>query len=127
MNDFVPVDMTSIGRRILTQDNQCTSFPMYVVQVKRRMYGLDTQYSDETVWLDDDGEEVSKDTPGAEETGFLDQWEFVTMFFTADACQEFIKNNSRRYGELRMFVESFHRNPEMIAVRQFLMDEAKKT
>src|SRR5688572_8305289 len=87
-----------IGQRLRTQDNRATSLPIYIVQAKRRIYGLDTQYSDNVVWHDSDGndadETLSKeleakyDETGNESDGdytrtsYLDIWEFKTACLT---------------------------------------------
>lgn len=124
------------GERLITQDNRCTSNPMYCVQIKVRDVGYDTAYAsgkcwrnfeiDETVYDDDEG---FKDEPeGSEwaEFGYMDRWETVMVAFTEKGCEEYLAlnghNDKRRAhnGEVRIYVESFNRCPEMIAIREFL-------
>ena len=128
-----------IGQRLLTQDNQCTADPIYLVEVCRRYYGYETSWNGDTnVWLykdeaDEVPPEIAKQLADGllnEEdyiyTGYEDRWEFVQVFFTAEAAQEYIKNNAHRYnGKLRMFVDSGYRNKEWQTIRKMLMEEAK--
>lgn len=57
--------------------------------------------------------------------------EFNQVFFTEAAAKEYIELNSHRIPGSRdgkkpvIYVESFYRNPEMIAVRKMLLDKAR--
>lgn len=119
----------------------CTRDPLFVVQKKQRRYGFDADYCDESAWIDSEGNEVHGDEAKAMEasyeetgvepddfrrTGVCDAWEFVTLMFTQAAADEFIDRNRHRYGEMRVYVDSAYRNPEMIAVRNFLSALAKE-
>lgn len=45
-----------------TQDNRATKYPLYCVQEKRRVFGVDPRYHDvEFVWFGDDGTECATD------------------------------------------------------------------
>ena len=128
--------MHEIGKRIRTQDGACTRDPMFVVQRKVRDYGYDTDYCESCVWLDTSNDYVEA-TPeeaakldddcnalgsGWEWAGYNDRWEFITVFFTRASAEAFIERHGHRWrGEVRIFVESFHRNEEMIAVRNHLV------
>lgn len=121
----IPSHILELAERLRTQDNRITADPMFCVQVKRRIYGMDTDYCDQTVWLDVDGgdcEEVPEGTEGAEEVGYCDRWETVMVAFTEKACQDYIKSNGHNHsGELRIYAESFYRCDEMIQLRNWLM------
>ena len=44
--------------------------------------------------------------------------------FTEDGCKEYLKQNGHNLNKPRIYVESFHRCPEMIAIREFLIATA---
>jgi hypothetical protein len=51
-------------------------------------------------------------------------WETLAVCFSEKGCEEHLLENGhnyRHYKETRIYAESFNRNPEMIAIRQFLM------
>lgn len=114
--------MQAIGERLRTQDNRITENPMFCVQEKVRDYGYDPAWRDDICWLLD-GEEVSEGE-GDQETGFRDRWETVMVAFTEGGCNEYLALNGHNHrGETRIFAKSFHRCPEMIAIRAALMNE----
>lgn len=116
MND----ELKAIGERLRTQDNRITQNPMFCVQTKRRDCGFHVDYADNTVWILD-GEEVEPDTNGAKEYGVRERWETVMVAFTEEGCKEYLRQNGHNLTEPRIYVESFNRCPEMIAIREFLM------
>ena len=124
-------DLAEIGERLRTQDNQCTAEPMFCVEVKRREYGYMPEYCDETVWIDtlDDCMEIPEPenpTDGQVETGFKDVWERVMTAFTREGAEDYIRQNGHNHrGEKRIYVESFRRCEEMIAIRKYLMSLPK--
>ena len=96
---------------------------MFCVQENKRIIGLDSNYATETVWIDTssgESEEVPPNTPGAEEFGYLDIWETVMVAFTEEGCKEYLRLNGHNHKETRIFVESFNRCPEMVAIREAL-------
>lgn len=132
--------LNEIGERLRTQDDRCTKLPIYIVERKRRMYGLDPDYDHDgkcTVWLRsdeaveadeeerkllDEAYDLGNDIPdGWIRTAYVDTWEFVMPFFTEAAADRFIRENAHRLGEARVFVESAYRNPEWEAIREYLM------
>ena len=125
--------MDAIGHRLQTQDNRCTADPMFCVQGRRRIYGLDPQWVDDVVWIDiEDGTTEVDEPEGGEETqyvlrsGYVDIWETLAVCFTEDGCKQHLElngHNYRRYKEVRIYVESFRRNPEMQAIRDHLMQK----
>lgn len=129
--------LLAISERLKTQDNRCTMNPMFCVQMKVRDIGMDADYATDTVWMDMESgnfDEVPPETEGAVEFGFKDRWETVMVAFTEKGCEEYLAldgHNVRRRahnGEVRIYVESFNRCPEMIAIREALManDQAQR-
>lgn len=120
--------LLAISERLKTQDNQCTHNPMFCVQVKRRDTGYDARYADEDsrCWWNAELLECvfeePKDLTGWEEFGYKDRWETVMVAFTEEGCKEYLRLNGHNHrGETRIYVESFNRCPEMIAIREALM------
>ena len=61
VNKFDEQEITAlkaIGQNILTQDNRCTADPIFCIQGRKRIYGMDPSYVDETVWIDEEGNEI---------------------------------------------------------------------
>ena len=117
-----------LRQELQAQDNLMTAEPLYVVYQKQRIYGLDPEHAQHFVWLSPDKgdgrSETTEDSPGAEYVGCLDVDRFVTACLTRKAALEFIQGNSHRLNGPYVFVESLHRNDEMIAVRKHLMGVA---
>ena len=124
-------ELASIGSRLLTQDNRMTQNPMFCVQIKVRDTGYDIRCCDNKCWWNVGRLECVYDEPenldGWEEFGYKDRWETVMVAFTEKGCQEFLEldgHNVRRRacdGEVRIYVDSFNRCPEMIAIRKDLI------
>lgn len=133
------------AKDIVNQDNRCTAEPIYLVQQKKRLYGVDPDIVDdsEIVWLD--GENDCCEVEGEERTrleelyqetftvpakyhrtGYVDQWEFVQPFFTEVAAEAYIAANSHRMNETRIYVDSGYRNYEWQAVRAMLLKKEKE-
>ncbi len=125
-----------IGELVRTQDNRCTSDPLFLVQEKKRIYGMDGDYCDDYEWLcEDDHEHVAdrieragldalaergEDVTGWEKIHYVETWEFVTVCFTEQACKDYILANGHNLNEPRIYAVSAYRNREMIAVMDFL-------
>lgn len=125
-------DLLAISERLKTQDNRITQNPMFCVQEKIRDVGYDTAYSDSKCWLDsanettiyDDDKDFNGEPEGDEweEFGYRDRWQTVMVAFTEVGCQQYMNLNGHNHrGELRIYVESYNRCPEMIAIREALM------
>lgn len=135
-----PLEFTAkaIGERMRTQDNHCTRAPLYVVQKRRRITGLDPRFSDDIAWWnagdmrEADADEHEKleaayqdtleEPEGWTRSAYMDTWEFVTCCFTEAAAKAFIARNAHRLGEARVFVDSLFRNEEMLAVQKMLAE-----
>lgn len=127
--------LARIRAQILTQDNRCTQNPMFCVQEKRRLVGLDAAYSDQRCWHDSaNGHTVYDDdkdfdavkwalekSDDYDEFGYIDQWFTVMAAFTEEGCEEYLRLNGHNLKQPRIYVESFNRCPEMIAIREALM------
>ena len=135
--DNIPEKLIEIGKQLLIQDNRCTQNPMFCVQIKVRDSGYDPDYSGDTHWVNMSSGEYETvdqepdDSEGWEKFGYKDRWETVMFAFTEAGCKEYLERNGhnlkrRAYeGEVRIYVESFWRCSEMIAVREFLMNLAR--
>lgn len=133
--------LLEISERLRTQDNRITAAPMFCVQIKVRDVGYDAAYSDRRCWNDSancetiyDDDKDFKEPEGEEwdEFGYVDRWETVMVAFTEKGCEEYLNrnghNDKRRAhkGEVRIYVESFNRCPEMIAIRDYIMSLTDK-
>lgn len=133
--------LEQIGHDIRTQDNRATALPIFVVQQKRRVYGMDPAYADdhEIVWVDCDGEaqadeiealeaeykETGDEPDGWTRTSYIDIWEFVTCCFTEAGCNDYIAANRHNLKEPRVYADSGYRNREWETVRDHLAKEAE--
>lgn len=118
------------GERLRTQDNRCTSNPMFCVQEKVTIYGMDPRWSDDIVWIEiDDGVREIKPPRNRRETDRVQKsakksyWHTVMAAFTQEGCKEYLALNGHNHrGETRIYVESWNRCPEMVAIRSALME-----
>lgn len=127
--------MKAIGERIRTQDNRCTDQPIFIVQQKRRIFGIDRDYTDDHAWVDNDGCEITctEEIANLEEleddghcgdyrkVGYVDVWEFVTACFTEQGCKDYLELNGHNLDKPRIYATSSYRNNEFRAVRDFLI------
>jgi|GEM_PF-1605170 len=136
-------ELKRIGEHLRRQDNLSTADPIFLVQAKRRVYGIDTGYDPNIAWLhSDEAVEVSPedavkleavfrggpkdpelDMDGYRRVGYVDEWEFVSCFFTASAAQRYIDSNKHRHPSgLQIYVDSAYRNYEWMAIRKWLTE-----
>lgn len=118
---------------LLTQDNLATANPLYCVQQKRRIEGIDSDYDPEFAWWteDFDGgpysdgdvraeilEEKPDDTVAGEidpsdhgyvRIGYISFWEFVCAHLTMKAAEKYIELNQHNLHESRVYVTSQYR------------------
>ena len=123
--------LAEIGARLRTQDNRMTDNPMFCVEEKQRDVGYDADYASRFCWHNfETGETVFDDAPGFvepdedgwEKHGYVDRWETVMVAFTEEGCLEYLRQNGHNYGETRIYVRSFNRCPEMLAIREALFN-----
>lgn len=128
--------MIELSSRIKTQDNRCTAYPIFQVRGLRRIYGIDTDFTDYTVWLDEEGDEiegpVDEENPpeGVVKIGYMETWQVIQEFFSEESALEFQARNAHRhshYVRTDVYVDSLYRNPEMIAVRDHLISLSDTT
>jgi hypothetical protein len=127
-------DLREIGELLLTQDNRATSEPIYLVQQKRRIYAIEDHAADGFLWSHC-GETVSSDLgeilekgykAGGEipddyhRTGYIEIWEYVMPFFTEVGAEAYLAANRHNLRSPEVYVASGYRNPEWIALREFL-------
>ena len=117
-----------MGRRMLTQDPRATSHPIYLVRQRRRIYGLDSDYTDQFVYVyRDDGTEYGAELKAEDDpahfrrVGIRDIWIGVQPFFTNSEAERFIASNYHNLTEPHVYVESGYRNREWIAARAHFM------
>jgi len=132
--------LLEMSANMKTQDGRMTAEPIYVVQERKRIYGIDEEWTDDIVWLFD-GEEVNeqvfgeefekvkeyydyhlhlRDYPDWARTGYVDIWENHQPFFTEKGAQSYIDANRHRLTDPRIYVDSAYRNQEWIDIRRML-------
>lgn len=122
----LPPELLAIAERLHTQDNRITQDPLFAVQQKRRIYGVDHDYCDNAEWVVD-GETWKPDfdgeapPDGARKVGYIDKWEFVTGCLTEQGCKDFIACNGHNLHKPRIYAYGSYRNAEFIALRKWLM------
>lgn len=137
MSDFI----NNLKHELLTQDGQCTADPVYLVEQKRRIYGLDGGYCDDYVWYNiendceadedlakrlDESEwdfKENEEFAGWQKVYYIDEWQYLQFFLTRKAADKFIENNKHRYrNPLRVMVDSAWRNEEILKLREFILN-----
>lgn len=137
--------LEEIASDLQTQDNRCTAYPVFVVQQKRTVWGVEDGYEDYFQWIDDaDCSPVPEPSPEAERCeihwkaegeapegyrriGAKDYWEFVTACFTERGAEAYIKCNGHNLCSPRIYVESAYRNAEWQRVEVWLREGAPLT
>lgn len=100
--DELTEKMKAIGRELRTQNNRMAAHPIFVVQALKRVYGI-------------------SDGPG---DVAVDIWMPMMYSLTEQGAEEHLRLNSHNYTHYRgtrIYVESLYCNPEMIAIREYLM------
>lgn len=137
----VEAGLAAIGERIASQDNRATAAPIFIVQQRRRIYGLDTDYTDHVAWIDTGGDcdeatgrraralearyqRTGEEPAGWSRTGYMDVWEFVTACFTEQGCKDYIAVNGYNLRDPRIYAEGSYRNAEWQTVRDWLLSLA---
>lgn len=133
--------LAAIGHLIATQDNRITDAPIFAVQQKRRIHGIDPDWSDNAAWLDDEGNEAADEDrekleahwkehrlvmQGWKRVGYIDIWEFVTACFTEQGCKNFLAINGHNLKEPRIYAYGSYRNAEWRCVRDALLSLHKQ-
>lgn len=126
-----------------TNDTGGTADPIYMVQEKRRIYGVDLDYTEHTQWVEKENSETFFDTeeerdsyiaeckeddpesdpPEFREVGYIDIWVHIQPFFTRQGAERYIAENAHNLNEPRVYVESAYRNKEWQAIRSLLVED----
>jgi hypothetical protein len=132
--------LAPIGARIATQDNRCTSLPVFMVEQKRRIWGMeegdDYEWLETGEWIaasDDEVEDLEEHLLiyGEEKKGFTrryytDIWEFCTACFTEQGCKDYLAANGHNLNEPRIYVHSGYRNSEWELIRDVIKQTARE-
>jgi len=138
------VTIEEIKNNILTQDDRCTSYPIYLVQALDRISPIEmgagdgvmyhdwqeteTYYPESDRWkelteLDKSAEGLPAEVTKAE---FNNLWVTIQPFFTEAGANAFLErqaHNLRRYHGTRVYVDSLYRNDEMRLIRDFIINQ----
>lgn len=117
----VPDTIARIIESLHTQDNRITESPLFAVQQKLRVYGVDADYRDGFEYANEVGETCEEGDKSAREVGYVDHWEFVTGCLTEQGCKDFITINGHNLHEPRIYAYGSYRNAEFIELRKWLM------
>ena len=133
------------AQSILTQDNAATANPAYCVKERKKVFGVDKDYendgydwaclADQESWSDGDAfhdaldtfandlgeDEITINGSEYEKVNYRFQERTVTTCFTREQAQRYIDENRHNLKNPFIYVESFNRNPEMLAVRELLI------
>jgi hypothetical protein len=128
-------DLIAIGCNLLTQDNRCTDQPLFIVEQKRLIVGIDPEYANKIGWFDSDGmatpeeheflekqyKKSRREPDGWTRTGYSEEWQFVTACFTEQGCKDYIRIDGHNLKDPRIYADGSYRNNEYRTVRNFLM------
>lgn len=130
----VPADLLMLGELLRTQNNRITANPVFAVQQKHRIWGVED--GDGHEWREIDGWEAVEDDVAAElERNFdiygevkdgyarmcyVDTWEFVTACLTEKGCEQYIALNGHNLCEPRIYAYGGYRNREWEFLREWL-------
>ena len=136
--------LSSLAHELATQDNLCTSFPLFLVQQEHRIYGMDTDYCENKIysWNDDpeyfwntreealsevikSGRTEDNFADVINEVGYVTIWVFVTAHLTRKAAQLYIEQNAHNLKSPRIYVSSQYRCHEFNAAVEFLKECGK--
>ena len=141
---MTPSELAALGDKLRTQDNLATEHPLYVVYDKERIMGLDSEHAERFAWVaytddgpidasegvlafirryHDDFDDVHYENKVYRRIGYVEINRFRTACLTMDAARHYIRDNAHHLRNPFVFVESLHRNPQMIAIRRHLMEQ----
>jgi hypothetical protein len=120
--------LENLAKELRTQDNTITSYPIYVVQQKKEIWGNYNGGGNGIIyfWIDDPEywwrtkEEAEKAVleynqkldnfdDYIEKIEYIISWEYLTAHLTKKAAELYIKHNSHNLNELRIYIESQYR------------------
>lgn len=136
--------LEALREELRTQDNAITADPLFAVFQEERIYGVSQDYqTNGYTWVGEDDSSVTADD---DEAKVLDKlldddrelsiggvtyqrvWyrivpRFVTACLTRNGAEVFIARDGHNLTKPYIYVESLHRNEEMIALRNHLMSD----
>lgn len=139
---MTPEQLFALRTELQNQDNAATADPLFCVFQEQRVYGVDEDYqTDGYEWVGEDDSSVTADDDEAKvlekllDDGrelsiggvtFQRVWykivpRFVTACLTRKGAEAFIARDGHNLTNPYIYVESLHRNAEMIALRNHLM------
>jgi len=145
---MTPDQLSALKTELQTQDNAITADPLFAVFQEERIYGVSQDYqTNGYTWVGEDDSSVTADD---DEAKVLDKlldddrelsiggvtyqrvWyrivpRFVTACLTRNGAEAFIARNGHNLTKPYIYVESLHRNEEMIALRNHLMETSCAT
>lgn len=138
--------MDSIANELKTQDNRITDSPIFLVYYWEKV-PTDSEYSDDYYYQECADDYCAFDTIGEvyeyhgdpkpdelDEDDMLDKYDciskiayikkkvFLQPFFTEKAANAYMKRMEHRYKGMFTYVDSLNDNPEMKAIRNFLLN-----
>lgn len=132
----VPEAIRTMAQRIAADKfEHCTADPIFTVQKRKLLSGLDLDYCDDIGWFYDGDQLLGEEAVTLEaeyqdsgrvpdnhtRTGIMETWEHHASYITQESAQEFVAKKGDQY---RVYVDSGCRNHEWKALRAFLEDVA---
>lgn len=130
------LDLEKLKNNLKEQDNRCTADPIFIVQQKRKIWGIEEGYDPKIAWVRDESvyekgdkqfETLEKlydrgrDTGEYRRCGYIEIWDFVTACFTEQGCKDYISVNGHNLYEPRIYAASGYRNREWISLREYFI------
>lgn len=132
----MPEAIRTMAQRIAADKfEHCTADPIFTVQKRNLLSGLDLDYCDDIGWFYDGDQLLGEEAVTLEaeyqdsgtvpdnhtRTGIMETWEHYATYITQESAQEFV---AKKGDEYRVYVDSGCRNHEWKALRAFLEDVA---
>ena len=145
---MTPDQLSVLRTELQTQDNAITADPLFVVFQEEKIYGVSQDYqTNGFTWVCENDSSVTADDNEAKVLDkLLDEdrelsiggltyqrvWyrivpRFVTACLTRNGAEAFIARDGHNLTKPYIYVESLHRNEEMIALRNHLMGDRCST
>lgn len=134
-DDRIHESIQKTGSLILSQDNLGTKAPFFVVYEKVRVFGVSSAHTETFTWVNEDGDDACEEAQermnsesgygesvGFRKIGFTEVDRFVTGCLTSQAAQKYLQENAHNLNKPFVYVESLHRNQEMINVRNLVVE-----
>jgi len=127
------IDLKKIAEQIATQDNRCTTDPIFVVFQKAQFVASPEHDHDYEEWFDKDGSIADKEIAIKLDAGDIDEDEgwrklsikeinlFVTACFTLNGAKKYLDTNGHNLRNPFIYVHSLYRNAEMIGLREYIL------